>query len=439
MTEKLTLAEKNRIYQQRHRAKMREQLGIDKYRQDVRTYMQHYREERNKAEGYVKPEPVVRLAEPARKPPERPKIEIKLKTFNKNKKNTKKQENRIALLKLNLKSKSIRDNTLKTYVNNHIKIYKMFTGDTSEQANTMGGWKDELIKALKNQTYDDGLLEVISYFKEIQQVIEALRDTTKNPNSFKSYVGAITSLLGRLDGSEYDAQYEYASNTNIQAQKEYTEIRDLNELSPEEMAKIQKMKFDNESIASNTKKLISIRDQALYITYMYIPRRLEMGTVRIIFDNKKNTELTSGNYLMLKDTIPDRFIFNNYKTSGKYKQQIVDVPEQVKPYLHKYILKNNFKTNDLLFPIARSNKEEDTNFSKTFTKVFNKVYDPENNKKDKEKTRLENYTNQDLRIAYATYWMASASNKAMKKKISNALSHSFDVNEDYVKTNVKKE
>lgn len=438
MTEKPTLQELNRIYQQRHRAKKREKLGIDKYRQDARTYMQTYREERNKAEGYVKPEPVVRIAEPARKPPDRPKIEMKVKKFNRNKKTTKKQENRIELLKLRLKSKSIRDNSLRTYVSNHIKIYKMFTGDTSDKADTLGGWKGELVKALNNQTYDDGLHEVISYFKEIQQVIEALRDTTTSPNSLKSYIGAITALLGRLDGPEYDAEYEYASNTNIQAQKEYTEIRDLNELSPEEMAKIQKMKFDDDSIASNTEKLTSLRDQALYITYMYIPRRLEMGTVRVRFDNKKDTELTSGNYLMVnKDTIPDRFIFNEYKTSQKYKQQVVVVRDEIKPYLHEYILKSNFKTNDLLFPIARSNKEADLNFSKTFTSVFNKVYDPDNKKK--KKTRLENYTNQDLRTAYATYWMASAKNKTEKNKISDALSHSFTVNEQYNKTNIKKE
>ena len=81
---------------------MRAQLGIDKYREEISMYMKNYRQDRNKEEGYVKPEPVERIAEPARKPAEKPKKEIKLKTFNKDKKNTKKADNRIQLLKLKL-------------------------------------------------------------------------------------------------------------------------------------------------------------------------------------------------------------------------------------------------------------------------------------------------------------------------------------------------
>lgn len=431
MSSKDTLAEKNRIYQQRHRAKMREQKGIDKYREEARTYMQTYREERNKAEGYVKPEPVVRLAEPARKPPENLQKEIKLKSFNRDKKKTKKQENRLQLLKLNLKSKSLADKSLNSYIAKHIVMYKLFTGDTKSE--TMGGWKQEVLKALKNQTYDTGLHKVISYFRKIEEVVSTLKKEQTKPNVFKSYIGAITALLGRLDG--FDAEYEYASNLGVVLQKEYTEVRDLNELSAEELVKINKIQFDDKSIAENIKKLTNLKDKALYATYMYIPRRLEISTVRIR-SNDKNTD-KSGNYLILRNTIPDRFIFNEYKTSDKYKRQVVDVPEQIKPVLHEYILERKLESGNVLFPLARSKSEVDSNFSKTFTNVFNQVYDEHNNKK--RRTRLENFTNQDLRTAYATYWIARAKNTTDKKIISNALSHSFEINEHYNKTNVKKE
>jgi hypothetical protein len=265
---KLTLAEKNRIYQQRYRAKLMHEIGIDKYREEVRTYMHKYRDTRNKMEGYVKPQPVVKLAEPARKPPVQIRKEIELKDINKNKKKTKKQENRVQLLKLNLKSKTIAEKTLTDYINKHVFMYKLFTGDTESQ--TMGGWKSEALKVLQNSSYDENFHEVISYFKDIKQVVQSLRERYPKDNAFKGYIGAITALLGRLDDGAYEDEYEYMSNLGIVLQKEYTEVRDLNELTAEELAKINKIVFDDKSIAANIKKLKDIEEKALYAIYMYI-------------------------------------------------------------------------------------------------------------------------------------------------------------------------
>ncbi len=198
----------------------------------------------------------------------------------------------------------------------------------------------------------------------------------------------------------------------------------MNELTAEELAKINKIQFDDKSIADNIKKLKNIEEKTLYAIYMYIPRRLEVGTVRIR-SNDKNT--TTGNYLILnKNSVPDRFIFNDYKTSKTYHRQIVDVPEQIQPILHEYVLDKNLQTDEVLFSLERSKKEVDDNFSKRLSRVFSKVYG-------------ENITNQDLRTAYATYFTTRAKNKTEKNKVANALSHSFEVNEQYVKTNVKKE
>lgn len=431
--EKLTLAEKNRIYQQRHRVKVRKALGIDKYREEVRTYMKQYREQRNKKEGYVKPQPVVKLAEPAIEPPVRIKKEIELKDIKKKTKNNKQEAQRLQLLKLNLKSKTLAQKSIEGYLSKHSTMYGLFTGDP--KADTMGGWKSEFLKVLQNRDYDHGLHEVISYFKEIQQVVKALREMHSNDNTFKGYIGAITALLGRLDNA-YEAEYEYVSTIGIALQKEYTEVRDLNELTAEELAKINKIKFDDKSIEDNVKKLTNLKDKALYATYMYIPRRLEMSTVRI--RNNENNTQKSGNYLILHNTLPDRFIFNDYKTSHTYHRQVVDVPEQIEPILHEYILENKLETDNFLFPLGRSKKEADSNFSKTFSRVFTEVYGQKLEQGTRRK-KEDTFTNQDLRTAYATYWNGKARNKADKNKVSNALSHSFEVNEQYVKTNVKKE
>jgi hypothetical protein len=423
MTESLTLAEKNRIYQQRHQAKMREKLGDDKYKERKNAYMKEYREERMKREGYVRPEPVkpIPIAKPA-KPPITVQKEIELPDIKRNKKTTKKQENRIQLLKLNLKSKTLSPKSIKDYVAKNVIMYKLFTGD--EESQTMGGWKQEVLRVLEGKDYDDGLHEVISYFKEIKQVVKDLRERYTTDSSFKGMVNAITGLLGRLDDGAYEDEYQYVSSLGIVLQKDYTEVRDLNELTAEELAKINKIQFDDKSITDNIKKLKDIEEKALYAIYMYIPRRLEVGTVRIR-SNDKNT--TTGNYLILnKNSVPDRFIFNDYKTSKTYHRQIVDVPEQIQPILHEYVLDKNLQTDEVLFSLERSKKEVDDNFSKRLSRVFSKVYG-------------ENITNQDLRTAYATYFTTRAKNKTEKNRVANALSHSFEVNEQYVKTNVKKE
>jgi hypothetical protein len=62
-SQKMSLAEKNSIYQQRYRAKKRNELGIDKYKKEVNENMQKYREQRHKREGYVRPQPVQHIKE----------------------------------------------------------------------------------------------------------------------------------------------------------------------------------------------------------------------------------------------------------------------------------------------------------------------------------------------------------------------------------------
>jgi hypothetical protein len=58
MTEHMTLAEKNRIYTQRYRAKLREELGDEKYKEKITADMQKYRTERHKRERHIQSEPV---------------------------------------------------------------------------------------------------------------------------------------------------------------------------------------------------------------------------------------------------------------------------------------------------------------------------------------------------------------------------------------------
>jgi hypothetical protein len=421
---KVSLAEKNRIYQQRHRAKLRRELGIDKYREEVNTYMQKYRQVRNDREGYVKREPVQRVKEePSVRALVQEQKEIVLKPINENRKKNKKEESKIAKQKLELQSKSgdLSTQTLKDYVSKHSRIYALV-----RKEQMAGVWKQEIIKVLNGHKYDMALEnEVLSHLRKdkLQGTINILRQHfSKSENSFKQMINSITGLLGRLQ--TFDTEYEYVSDIGKNLQALYLEERNKNETTQEELDKINMIKFDDESIMKNIEKLNNLRDKALYAIYMYIPRRLEVNSVRIRY-SERNTN--TGNHLILsRKELPERFIFNEYKTAKTYSKSVVEVPEQIRPILHEYINAGDFKEGSYLFHLVSSYDMPLSNFSAEVKKVLTKVYGKE-------------IKNQTLRTAFATYFDKVAETVTEKKAVASALSHDYVTNDQYVKKRVKKE
>ena len=419
---KATLAEKNRMYQQRHRAKLKKALGIDKFKEEQRTYMSEYRAQRNIDEGYVKPEPVVRIKEPESLKPMIYDTEIILKPIKENRKMNKRDEADINLQRLKLIKKQLTDKSIENYTQNISIIHRLITGEA------LGGFRQEIIKALKGQKYDKDLESEFAYFKanKLQDTIKTMKQKYPKPNTFKAYINSVTAILGRIEG--FDTEYSYISDIGKNLQAEYTVQRDLNEATQEELDIIDKVKFDDKSIMSNIKKLKELRDKVLYAMYMYIPRRLEMRTLRIRYNSDKGTD--SGNYIIAYDTrsgFEYELIFNEYKTAQTYHKQRYTVPKTIQPILEEYIETSKFKTDEYLFHMRRDKREsfDEGRFSTEFSTIFEKVYD----------VRIKN---QLLRIAYATYWTPKSKNLAEKKKVSEYyLSHDLQTNEQYLKTNLK--
>lgn len=410
-----TLAEKNRIYQQRHRAKVRETKGIEALRQENSTYMKQYRAEKRIQEGYVPPKPV--------QAPVQVQKEIIIKKTTKTK-NTKKEDAFVNGNKLKLASTSLSDKSIKGYVQTIDFIHRLIT---KEQF----GSKQEIIKALKGQKYNTQVLKSkLSYYQidKLQETINIIRKYYIIDNAYKTNINGIVSVLGRIEG--FDKAYEVLGNINSKLQVEYTKKRDLNEVSAEELEIIKKIKFDDESIANGIKKIKKLEDKVLYALYMYIPRRLEMRTLRIKY-NTNNTD--KGNYIIVHNegikelSIPHLLIFNEYKTSKHRHKEVVEIPDEIKPLLHEYVLENDFKTNDeLLFHINQyfeKEKYDDNDFSVKFQMVFKEVYGVP-------------IKNQTLRVAFASYFNPKAKNVAEKKIIADKLSHDYLTNEQYGKFNV---
>jgi hypothetical protein len=408
-----TLMERQRIYTQRYTAKMKEIHGED-YLIKKKNYMKSYRDKRNEKEGYEKPEPVEKIIEQT-KEPEITK-EIILKQV---KKSNKKDIVNVAIARNKLSNTKLSDTTIKGYISTISSIHKLIKNET------LGKYKQQIIKAILGQSYDKELETFLSYLKKdnLLNVIDTLRKKYNNDNSFKQKIVSLTSILGRLNN--FDEEYKYLSDIGISLQEDYTKKRDLNEISKEDLDTINSISFNIKDIINNLEKIDDRNKQVLYAIYMLIPRRLEVREVKI---RTSLTDKDKGNYLIVndfKDLIPEYFVFNSYKTQNSYNRQLEDVPDDIQPYLHEYLLEQNFKNNEYLFHLQRSKKEayDEGFFSKLFQQTFYDVY----NKK---------ITNQLLRIAYATYFTGKAKNIKEKKEISTKLSHSIYQNEQYIKLNV---
>jgi integrase len=103
------------------------------------------------------------------------------------------------------------------------------------------------------------------------------------------------------------------------------------------------------------------------------PRRNKDYTDMFIV--KVSPEDTSRNYLEI-DGKSWKWIFNNYKTQKKYKQQIVEVPDDLKSVLEVYLkfhpLKKKKSTDPVPFLVHYDGKA--INSSTEMTRILNKIF-----------------------------------------------------------------
>jgi integrase len=115
-------------------------------------------------------------------------------------------------------------------------------------------------------------------------------------------------------------------------------------------------------------------DSALTAIYTFAPpRRLaDYCAIRIIVgisDDRLKALDPSGNYLSVnRHMTPGDWCFNVYKTSASLGQQIIAVHPHVVPLLKEYILRDELKDGDLLFPDYRGRPY--TNFSRFVAQTF---------------------------------------------------------------------
>jgi len=102
--------------------------------------------------------------------------------------------------------------------------------------------------------------------------------------------------------------------------------------------------------------------------YYYFPRRINDYAYMKYVKNMKETENKEKNYYVKKG---NKFVFENYKTRGRYGRQEFDVPDELKKLINKYIEKNEIKEGEALLKYRKgSDGYNRDNLRKRIVKIF---------------------------------------------------------------------
>ena len=407
-----TLIEQNRLNQQRHRDKLKSQVGIDEYRKKKAEEMKIYRAKRKEAEQAANPKPTV----------DAPKKSVVIPVINTNTKSSNMKQPKGLKYKVNkvvdtipsyiTRDAPLQQNSINNYSSKLNLIHKLMTGSPFS-----GDIKNEILKLLKSKPFDEKLLfDKMDYLHDVEKVIKALREKYSNDNTFNSYLIAYTVVLGHIPSLRSD--YLRISTLTKDLTKQSQAKRDDN--TTEDPDKIIDLS-DRQVLLDNIKKLKNVSDKLIYAVNVLIPpRRLEYRFVKLTDVIDKDMLRDTNNYLIIRGRW--RFIFNEYKTAQFLGQQEIPIPDDLKEILLEYIRVKKLEVGDLLFSLQRDKREEisQPNFSSLISKVFAKIYGVE-------------ISNRFLRYSAAT----TASNQNLSKKdrqqLANDMGHSLSQSLSYSK------
>jgi len=256
--------------------------------------------------------------------------------------------------------------------------------------------------------HDNDLKLIKRYLQYVNLSFPAhMREKYPNENSLKVYLTPYTKMLAILStiDSSFKKKHEFYSKYIMDLHQRYEYERDNNEVSDEDANKII-TDFSTSTILSNMEKLGTNEEKMIYGLYTLLPpRRLEYTGVVLITQGFKYKMRDDTNYLIMSKRTPDRFVWNNYKTSNTFGRVEVEIPEELKSLILSYIKENKLKTHDKILDYKKAN------FVRIITNVFNKVYED------------ANITIRWVRISYATYLNSLNISNNEREKIAIKMGH----------------
>jgi len=233
---------------------------------------------------------------------------------------------------------------------------------------------------------DNKTIKNLNFLKNHENIDKKLEKY--KPNTQRSYIISIVSLLKCLNDNKFKKTLDYYYNKMMEynkvlkTQNEMTENEKENWISQEEIHdKYNEIKKDVENINSRN---ISIDQYNKLLDYMLLslyvlnpPRRNKDYQIMKVIKSYNKDLPNENNYLDMSNR---KFIFNNYKTNKTYQQQIIDINDELKNviilYLKYHPLKKEMKNKnfmiDFLVYYNGSNFKNVNDITRRLNKIFGK-------------------------------------------------------------------
>lgn len=319
--------ERMRLYRQQKK----EQLGEEKYKEQERLAKQKYRSKPSEFPKVEQSEPVLFSMDQEEKM-------VQKAIKDQKQKDSVKQVNLIDKLSddnLNDATMKVNKSTLETYMKNIGRLYKSIF-DKSWDSNNFDWLKDHnnIIKFVNDKYKTDSTK--LNYIKSIVSILQRLSGYDKLLQKYRKEQERLVSLTKKQAGTNKLSERE---------EKNWVEWTDLVKVS----------EFDN--------------DQDLFIHSLYTaipPRRNDykyMKFFQLKKNKKKKAEDLDKNFNWLvfnSNGNPSKLVFNKYKTSKAYGQQVFDISgadkkpifdfTKLRKASKAYVIANFIEDGDLLFP-----------------------------------------------------------------------------------------
>jgi hypothetical protein len=228
---------------------------------------------------------------------------------------------------------------------------------------------DELLvdyKTSTKQAYYSTLVSVLSLFVDKEN---------GHKSGYKSAYNHYTEKMNELS-SENRAEKKKNKKTDTQTANWIPWADIINKR--DELGEVVEKYDDNKKPTHN--QFNNLLNHFVLSLYTYIPPRRnqdyqQMEIVKVEDDDDAKLLPTNMNYLIIKNDVPDKFIFNVYKTARLYGQQTVDIPEELHPIILRYVRhhpKNTARAKRFHMLVSPMGTKLEQN--NTITRILNKIF-----------------------------------------------------------------
>jgi hypothetical protein len=231
--------------------------------------------------------------------------------------------------------------------------------------------------------------EPIKNLKFLQDV-DAIKTTLEKykPNTQRSYIISIVSLLKSLKdkqpkkyGKLYDSYYSILEkmNSNLKDQTQKTDSEKESWIGQDKVRERFDAQLKVVDDFKDKKKLTSEEhDKLLHLLVLSLfvlqkPRRNKDYQEMFVTKKHKPELGTEKNFV---DLFKNEFIFNAYKTRGKYAAQTVSINPQLRDILDLYLKHHPLKTKlkDGIIPLLVDAQGEPFTQTNSLTRILNKIF-----------------------------------------------------------------